>query len=67
MPQLDVVTFINQYVWIISSITVIVILTVTLLLPSVKKLIEIRINTSNDNYSFINKKKFSGLKKLMIN
>ena len=67
MPQLDVVTFINQYIWIISSITVIVVLAVTLLLPSIKKLIEIRISTSNDNYSFVSNKKFSGLKKLMIN
>nr|WOE91033.1 ATP synthase F0 subunit 8 [Phyllorhiza punctata] len=67
MPQLDVVTFINQYIWIISSITVFVVLAVILLLPSIKKLIEIRISTSNDDYSFVSNKKFSGLKKLMIN
>ena len=65
MPQLDVATFINQYLWILGSITSIIILTTVMILPSIKKLIEARAINTNDDYSFMVEKSFSGLKKLL--
>ena len=65
MPQLDVATFINQYLWILGSITSIIILTTVIILPSIKKLIEARAINANDDYLFVVEKKFLGLKKLL--
>nr|YP_010982460.1 ATP synthase F0 subunit 8 [Phyllorhiza punctata]WOE91019.1 ATP synthase F0 subunit 8 [Phyllorhiza punctata] len=65
MPQLDVATFINQYLWILGSITSIIILTTVIILPSIKKLIEARAINANDDYLFVVEKKFPGLKKLL--
>nr|WOE91050.1 ATP synthase F0 subunit 8 [Acromitus sp. 2 MKL-2023] len=65
MPQLDVVTFVNQYLWILGSITIIIILIAVIILPSIKKLIEVRTSNINDNYSFVVEKNFFGLKKLL--
>lgn len=65
MPQLDVVTFVNQYVWLIGSITLSIILLVSLMLLNIKKLIEIRTNTSDENISFLIPKEFNGLKEFI--
>ncbi len=66
MPQLDVVTFINQYVWIIGSITALTVLLVVLIIPKIKKLVEIRVNNFNEDISFVSTRQFLGFKKLLL-
>uniref|UniRef100_A0AAU6W684 ATP synthase F0 subunit 8 n=1 Tax=Cephea cephea TaxID=880218 RepID=A0AAU6W684_9CNID len=65
MPQLDVITFINQYLWIIGSITALVVLLTVLIIPKIKTLVEIRISNSSENISFVSSKQFSGFKKIL--
>nr|WOE91065.1 ATP synthase F0 subunit 8 [Cassiopea sp. MKL-2023] len=65
MPQLDVVTFINQYIWLIGSISISIVLVLIIILPNIKKLLEIRVNVSDDNVSFLNNKEYKSLKKLI--
>lgn len=66
MPQLDIVTFVNQYMWIISSITGVIIITLILVLPSMKKLTEIREDNFEIEISLIREKDFVGLKRLIF-
>nr|YP_004940464.1 ATP synthase F0 subunit 8 [Cassiopea xamachana]AER54473.1 ATP synthase F0 subunit 8 [Cassiopea xamachana] len=67
MPQLDVVTFINQYVWLVGSMVLLIIILVSLVLPNTKKLMEARINISEENVSFLVNKEYRGLRKLIYN
>nr|AET13206.1 ATP synthase F0 subunit 8 [Catostylus mosaicus] len=65
MPQLDVVTFINQYVWTITAITIMAIVVILLIIPSIKMLIEIRNINADEHISYKEKKEFIGFKKLI--
>ncbi|YP_009421325.1 ATP synthase F0 subunit 8 (mitochondrion) [Rhopilema esculentum] len=65
MPQLDVVTFINQYVWVIGSVSSIIIISIITILPSIKKLNEIRHITGDEVVSFKKKREYSTFKKLL--
>nr|YP_010317606.1 ATP synthase F0 subunit 8 [Catostylus townsendi]UNB15550.1 ATP synthase F0 subunit 8 [Catostylus townsendi] len=65
MPQLDVVTFINQYIWTISSITIMVVIVMLLIIPSIKMLIEIRNVNVDESVSYTEKKEFISFKKLI--
>nr|AET13220.1 ATP synthase F0 subunit 8 [Rhizostoma pulmo] len=65
MPQLDVITFINQYIWMIGSVTAVVIVSIISLLPSIKKLIEIRDVSSMELLDYKRNKDFITFKKLM--
>nr|BAR46012.1 ATPase subunit 8 [Aurelia sp. 4 sensu Dawson et al. (2005)] len=65
MPQLDVITFVNQYVWIIGTVNVVVIIMLAVTLPSVKKLTQIRNITEEKDLDFRRKKDFEPLKRLV--
>ena len=65
MPQLDVVTFINQYIWIIGSVTIMVIIMLSIVLPSVKSLMQIRTNTSVELVNKKRERSYSSFKKLI--
>nr|AER54444.1 ATP synthase F0 subunit 8 [Cassiopea andromeda] len=67
MPQLDVITFINQYIWLIGSMTLLIVMLVSLVLPNTKKLMEARVNVSEENISFLVNKEYKGLRKLIYN
>nr|YP_009747479.1 ATP synthase F0 subunit 8 [Aurelia coerulea]QII89159.1 ATP synthase F0 subunit 8 [Aurelia coerulea] len=65
MPQLDVVTFVNQYVWIIGSVSVVVIIMLSVILPSIKKLTQIRGVTEEEIIESKEERDFTSFKKLI--
>nr|ADY15476.1 ATP synthetase subunit 8 [Aurelia aurita] len=65
MPQLDVVTFVNQYVWIIGSVSVVVIIMLSVILPSIKKLTQIRGVSEEEIIESKEERDFTSFKKLI--
>nr|YP_009742865.1 ATP synthase F0 subunit 8 [Aurelia limbata]QID91286.1 ATPase subunit 8 [Aurelia limbata] len=65
MPQLDVVTFLNQYIWIIGSVSIVVIIMLSVILPSIKKLTQIRGVTEEEVIESKEEKDFNSFKKLI--
>nr|YP_009421312.1 ATP synthase F0 subunit 8 [Nemopilema nomurai]ASR75155.1 ATP synthase F0 subunit 8 [Nemopilema nomurai] len=65
MPQLDIVTFVNQYFWIIGSVSIILIISIVSILPSIKKLNEVRSTVGEEEMSFKKIRKYEIFKKLI--
>nr|BAR45997.1 ATPase subunit 8 [Aurelia sp. 3 sensu Dawson et al. (2005)] len=65
MPQLDVVTFINQYIWIIGTVSIVIIIMLSVILPSVKKLTQIRNVTEEGDLELKRERNFDSFKKLV--
>lgn len=65
MPQLDVVTFVNQYVWIIGIVSIMIVIMLSIILPSIKKLTQIRNITEEENMELGREKSFDSFKKLV--
>jgi hypothetical protein len=65
MPQLDIVTFVNQYIWIIGSVSVMVIIMLSVILPSIKKLTQIRGVVEEEVIELKTEKDFGSFKKLI--
>nr|WOE91005.1 ATP synthase F0 subunit 8 [Acromitus sp. 1 MKL-2023] len=65
MPQLDVVTFINQYLWAVGSLSFMILISIVLIMPSMKQLIEIRDVTVAQEIFEKREKSYESLKKLL--
>nr|YP_010310511.1 ATP synthase F0 subunit 8 [Acromitus flagellatus]UMY76046.1 ATP synthase F0 subunit 8 [Acromitus flagellatus] len=65
MPQLDVVTFVNQYLWAIGSLSFMVLISIVLIMPSMKQLIEIRDVTVAQEIFEKREKSYESLRKLL--
>jgi hypothetical protein len=65
MPQLDIVTFINQYIWVIGSVSIVVIVMLSVILPSIKKLTQIRGVVEEEVIESKKEKDFNSFKKLI--
>nr|YP_783952.1 ATP synthase F0 subunit 8 [Aurelia aurita]ABG56249.1 ATP synthase F0 subunit 8 [Aurelia aurita] len=65
MPQLDIVTFINQYIWVIGSVSIVVIVMLSVILPSIKKLTQIRGVVEEEVMESKKEKDFNSFKKLI--
>nr|AER54627.1 ATP synthase F0 subunit 8 [Pelagia noctiluca] len=64
MPQLDFVTYLNQYLWAIGVLTTIVTIMVSTILPPIKRSLECRTFSESSKKVIVNHS-FASLKKLL--
>nr|QQY98446.1 ATP synthase F0 subunit 8 [Chrysaora quinquecirrha] len=64
MPQLDFITYLNQYIWTIMILSACIIIMCVTLLPSLKYCLESRLSESV-TFSYTKQHEFTAYKKLL--